>query len=232
MIAKLISPILKTLFPPVCNVCGKKLFDHESAICDGCMSGLPVTNNWHIAHNLIYDRLREEAEIVAAVTLFHYKAGDPYTNLILNAKFRNQRSLAHELGCVMGRYIRSCKAVEGVDYLVAVPLHKSRLRWRGYNQSDYIAEGLSEVLGIPVLKGAVVRHKKSEMQSRMKGRSKRKENVKGIFGVTDKEKLEGKRILLVDDVITTGATMASCAKAIKKAVPTIEIVATALSSTE
>lgn len=232
MIAKFISSLSKTLFPPVCNVCGVKLCDHEEAICDRCMSELPLTNNWYIPHNLIYDRLSEEAEIIGAVTLFHYKAGDPYTNLILNAKFRNQRSLAYELGRVMGRYIRGSKVVNDVDCLVSVPLHKSRLRWRGYNQSDYIAKGLSEILGIPVLKNAVVRHKKSEVQSKMKGRTKRKENVKDIFGVVDKEQLKGKRILLVDDVITTGATMASCAKAIKKAVPTIEIVATAISSTE
>lgn len=229
---KLFEPLIKTLFPPVCNVCGKKLDDYQKCLCDDCMSNLPLTNNWHVPHNLIYDRLKEGADVVAAVTLFHYTAGDPYSNIILNAKFRNQRSLASEMGRVMGRYIRNSEVIKGVDYIIALPLHPSRKRWRGYNQSDYFALGMSEVLGIPILKDTVIRDKKSDTQSKMRGRKVRQENVKGIFKVVNKGVLENKRIVLLDDVITTGATISSCAHTIKKAVSTVDIVAAAICSTK
>lgn len=229
---KLFEPLIKTLFPPICNVCGRKLDDYESYLCDNCMANLPLTNNWHVPHNLIYDRLKEKADVVSAVSLFHYTAGDTYSNIILNAKFRNQRQMASEMGRVMGRYIRNSEVVKEIDYIIALPLHRSRKRWRGYNQSDYFANGMSEILGIPILKDAVVRDKKSATQSKMKNKKVRQENVKDAFKVINKEVLQNKRIMLLDDVITTGATISSCAHTIKKAVPTVTIVAAAISSTK
>lgn len=232
MIGKILSALSKTLFPPLCNVCGGKLNDDEVHLCDNCMAQLPVTNNWHVAHNNVYDRISKEARLTAAVSLFHYEAGDNYTNIILNAKFRNQRKLAYEMGRTMARYIRNSEVIQNVDYIIPLPLHPSRKRWRGYNQSDYIAQGLADELSKEVLKGVVIRHKRSKAQSNLKSTKNRHENVKEVFSVKNKQLLEKKRILLVDDVITTGATMASCAKAIRKAAPTSEIICAALSSTK
>lgn len=232
MIGKLFSALTKTLFPPVCNVCGDKLDDHQRHICDNCMAQLPVTYNWNVPHNIVYDRIRKESDIESAITLFHYTTGDNYTNIILNAKFRNQRQLAYHMGRVMARYIKSSEAAQNIDYIIPLPLHSTRKRWRGYNQSDYIAKGLSDELSVKLLKGIVVRHKKSTAQSKLKGKKNRLDNVKNVFSVKDNEILKGKRILLVDDVITTGATIASCANAIKKATPTTKVISAALSSTK
>lgn len=232
MIGKLLTALSKTLFPPICNVCGCKLKEEEVHLCDGCLSQLPVTYNWHAPQNNVYDRINKEVHISAVVTLFHYRAGDSYTNIILNAKFRNQRKMAYWMGFVMAQYIKNCEAAQHVDYIIPLPLHSSRKRWRGYNQSDYIAMGLSDGLSVEILKGVVIRHKKSRAQSKLKGTRRRHENVKGVFSVTDKEILKNKRIMLVDDVITTGATISSCVKAIKKTAPTSDVVCAALSSTE
>lgn len=231
MITKLFNAITKTLFPPVCNVCGSKLHDYENMICDNCMVDIPLTNNWHVPHNIIYDRLREKVSLESAITLFHYTTEDRYSNIILNLKFRNQRRLAYEMGAVMGRYIRNSEAVKDVDYIIAVPLHVSRRRWRGYNQSDYIARGLSDVLGIDVLKGVVVRYRKSKVQSKVRGIKGREDNVRDIFRIDDVDILRGKRVMLVDDVITSGATMASCGNILVKNCK-VKLIAVALSSTK
>lgn len=176
-------------------------------------------------------RLSESVSIVGAVSMLRYTSEGGYNNLILNAKFKNQRKLAVELGHWMADFFQINDEIMGVDYLIPVPLHKSRERWRGYNQSEYICRGLSEGLGIPMLKGVVIRHKKSKTQSQLKGSEHRKSNVEGIFSVTNAELLNGKSIFLVDDVITTGATIISCALAIQKAAPKCRIYVGAVSST-
>lgn len=232
MMTNLFQAIFATLFPPICNVCGSKLFDGEEYICDDCKSEIPLTYNWNNINNIVYERVKSHVDICSAVSFFHYETNDNYSNIILNAKFKNQRKLAFEMGRLMGLYIQNSLSVNGLDYIIPVPLHISRRRWRGYNQSDYIAHGLGSVLGVEVLCDVVVRHKKSSVQSKVGSREKRRENVKDAFSVIDVEKLEGKRILLLDDVITSGATISSCAKAIKNSVPTTEIVVGALSSTK
>lgn len=230
MIAKLLKSFLKTLFPPTCNVCTKKLPDQSIGVCDGCLSTLPLTNNWFFPHNNLYDKVIGDVDIVGAVSLFHYQMGSDYSNIILNLKFKNQRKLAYEMGLLMGRYIKDTPAISEVEAIVAIPLHRSRRRMRGYNQSDFIARGLSEALGIPVVEGAVVRKVKSKVQSLIKGKYQRVQNVKDIFSVVDASALENRRVLLIDDVITTGATISSCANTMNKKITGIEIVIGSLAS--
>lgn len=162
--------------------------------------------------------------------MFYYTSEGGYNNLILNAKFRNQRQLAFELGRMMASFFEENEELKSVDYIIPLPLHKSRQRWRGYNQAESICRGLSDEMGIPVLCHVVIRHRKSKVQSKLKGSEDRRVNVDGIFSVTNPELLNGKSILLVDDVITTGATIASCAKAIKEAAPKCRIYIGAASS--
>ena len=177
-------------------------------------------------------RINNIAEIEGSASLFYYNLNDNYKNLILDSKFRNQRNLAIELGRWMAFFFESNEKLKCVDLIIPIPLHRTRKIWRGYNQSEFICRGLSEVLNIPLNTNTVIRHKKSKTQSRLKDNSLRQENVKDAFSVIDVSILENKSILLVDDVITTGATISSCIKAIKKAVPTCKVYACSTSSVE
>ena len=103
---------------------------------------------------------------------------------------------------------------DGIDCIVPLPLSKKKLRKRGYNQCDYIAGGISRATGIPIIKDAVKRTTANETQTH-KNRDERWKNVEGIFTLSDATKLEGRHILLIDDILTTGATLASCAKTIE-----------------
>ena len=103
---------------------------------------------------------------------------------------------------------------DGIELIVPLPLSRKKRRKRGYNQCDYIAEGISQVTGIPVLTDAVKRIKSNETQTH-KNRNERWENVEGIFSLRSPEKLEGRHVLLIDDILTTGATLSSCASSIK-----------------
>ena len=221
-----------TLFPPICSVCSKKLKENEQFICSYCIEDMPLTYNWRITKDSLFMRINNIAEIEGSASLFYYNLNDNYKNLILDSKFRNQRNLAIELGRWMAFFFESNEKLKCVDLIIPIPLHSTRKIWRGYNQSEFICRGLSEVLNIPLNTNTVIRHKKSKTQSRLKDNSLRQENVKDAFSVIDVSILENKSILLVDDVITTGATISSCIKAIKKAVPTCKVYACSTSSVE
>lgn len=221
-----------TLFPPLCSVCSKKLKVSEQFLCPYCIDNMPLTYNWRIPRSALFMRINNTIEIEGAVSLFHYTLNDNYKNLIIDSKFRNQRKLAIELGRWMAFFFESNEELKCVDLIIPIPLHRSRETWRGYNQSVFICRGLSEVMNIPMNTNAVIRHKKSKTQSRLRGNTLRQENVRDIFSVLDVSILANKSILLVDDVITTGATISSCIKAIKKAVPSCKIYACFASSVE
>ena len=221
-----------TLFPPLCSVCSKKLNANEQFMCSYCIDNMPLTYNWRVSRNSLFMRINNIIEIDGASSLFYYTLNDNYKNLILDSKFRNQRKLAIELGHWMAFFFESNEEFRCVDIIIPIPLHRSRKRWRGYNQSEFICRGLSEVMNIPMNTTVVIRHKKSKTQSRLRDNILRQENVKDIFSVLDVSLLANKSILLVDDVITTGATISSCIKAIKKAVPSCKIYACSTSSVE
>jgi ComF family protein len=139
--------------------------------------------------------------------------------LLHQLKYKGQKEVGRKLGLYYGYDLK--EHLEA-DCIIPIPLHKSRLRTRGYNQSEWFGKGLSEAMEIPMDSGSVVRIRKTETQTR-KGRYKRWENVEGIFAVMDPEKLAGCHVLLVDDVVTTGATLEACAQALVAAVADVKI---------
>lgn len=136
--------------------------------------------------------------------------------LMQKLKYQNYPELGTMLGNWYGADLKILPAVKELDLILPVPLHRSKLKKRGYNQSDYFAKGLSAATGVPWDPKVLRRIKKSESQTR-KDRKERFENVMGIFNVDDREAIEGKNVLLVDDVITTGATFYACATALQDA---------------
>jgi ComF family protein len=158
-----------------------------------------------------------------------YNRGSRIRKLIHLLKYKGKKEIGISLGRLYGSRLAESDFLEGIDFMLTVPLHPSRLRKRGYNQSDYIARGLSEMTHVPVISNVLVRSVSTSSQTK-RGRYERWENVSGLFAVKNPEKITGKHLLLVDDVITTGSTMEACVNALHEAAEvTVSVVALAAS---
>lgn len=144
-----------------------------------------------------------------AAAFSYYTRGSRIRKLIHNLKYNGIREIGTELGSIYGSLLKSSGFLDDIDLIIPVPLHPSRERKRGYNQSRVICEGISAVSGIEVINDALVRPVKTQTQTR-RSRFERWTNVEGIFEVRDTWRLEGKHLLVVDDVITTGSTVEAC----------------------
>jgi ComF family protein len=153
--------------------------------------------------------------IERAAAFSFYSRGSRIRNLIHRLKYSGIQEIGHELGRIYAAALLKSGFVSGVDLIIPVPLHPARKRTRGFNQSECIARGISEVTSIPVNTRALRRIVKSSTQTN-KSRFERWTNVEGIFSVTDQEAVSGRHVLLVDDVITTGSTIEACANELLK----------------
>lgn len=208
---KWISDLIDLILPRYCTVCGGILSPGEQDICLNCLYQLPRVESTRMQEieKLFWGIIPVER----AASYIYYRKGSPYNNLLHKIKYKNRPEIATRLAIAAARELQESGFFEGIDAIVPLPLSKKKERKRGYNQCDYIAEGLSRVSGIPVRKGYVERTKANETQTH-KSKEERWSNVEGIFSVTKPWVLEGLHILLVDDVLTTGATIASCANSI------------------
>jgi ComF family protein len=141
--------------------------------------------------------------------LLYFSKGGKVQNLMHRFKYRNMPGIGNKLGSIAGRQLTAGQLPEPIDVIVPVPLHPKKLRQRGYNQSARFAQGLSDQLGIPVDTDSLVRIKHTDTQTK-RSRFSRYENMREVFSVIDPEKFKGRHVLLVDDIITTGATLEAC----------------------
>ena len=209
---KWISDLIDLIFPRHCLVCGEILSAQEKDICVNCLNSLPRIEKIHLEE--IEKTFWGKIEIERATSFIYYRKSSPYNNLLHWLKYRNSPEVGERLACMAAKEIAATGFFDGIDIIVPLPLSKKKKRRRGYNQSDYIAKGISRATGIPVVTDAVVREKSNETQTH-KNRDERWKNVEGIFKLAAPEKLEGKHILLIDDILTTGATLCSCASSIQ-----------------
>jgi ComF family protein len=152
-------------------------------------------------------------EIDKGTCFFHYLPTSSYARIIAAFKYGAQPEVALTMGRIMAKAVHYPHFFEDIDYLIPVPLSKQRRRKRGYNQSEWLARGVSEVTGIPVCTDLVQRIADNPTQTRM-SHLERAKNVEGIFAVNKADGMEGKHLLLIDDVITTGATLIACGTAL------------------
>jgi len=210
---RLIDSLLSILFPRSCVVCGGSLGKGEEVICTMCNTLMPRTNYHLQKDNEIEQRFWGKTVIEKATSYFFYTKGSDYRNILFKLKYHNYK----ELGEVMGRYLAKelleTDFLKDIDLIVPVPLHPKKRKIRGYNQSEWIALGISNAADIPIDTSSLERLINNNTQTR-KSVFERWENVRDVFSVVSAEKLEGKHILLVDDVLTTGATLLSCAIAL------------------
>jgi len=188
------------------------MVNRESALCVRCLHALPVTNFHLYAGNPVEQQLSGRISPVSAMAYCYFTRGAMMQELLHRVKYKGHTQLGRLLGRMMGKALQESKRFEGIEALVPLPLHRAKERARGYNQAVVLCEGLAEVLQLPVIKTAVVRLSSTETQTH-KNRIERWQNMQGIFKLAQPQLIAGKHLLLVDDVITTGATIDACMRA-------------------
>lgn len=221
------SGLLSVVMPGICEVCGRRLTDGERHVCLPCLTGLPRTGLHLCAdNNEIHRRVSDNHVLVdRAASMFHYYRGVDYTSLILSAKYHSRPSILSYLGAVYASEIAPSGFFDDIDRIVPVPLHWSRLMSRGYNQTEYLARGIGRATGLPVAPKLLRLPSRHASQTR-RSAAARAANVAGTFRAgRDAARLAGHgcHLLVVDDVITTGATIRDCLRALSEAIPDVRL---------
>lgn len=204
------------IFPEPCLICNRRLKRGEKYICAPCFQNLPFTNMrgkaGNVAERLFWDIL----PIVRANSFLYYNIGSDSRRPFFWLKYYDLPELGVYLGRVMARDLMDTGFFDGIDMIVPLPLSKRRLKQRGYNQSRKLAEGVAQVTGLPVNEDVVSRVVDNPTQTHLTPHQ-RKNNVEGIFALQKPQQAEGKHILLIDDIVTTNATLSSCGRELARA---------------
>jgi len=199
---------LHLLFPHICAGCGTDLLDKESMLCIRCIAGLPETNFSVHAGNPIEKMLWGRIPLAGATATYYFSKESLIQHLVHQFKYKGNKDLGLQLGRLLGKYLVQSDRFNA-EALVPLPLFEVKEKRRGYNQATVLCDGIAEIMKIPVLKNAVSRPQHTDTQTK-KGRLERWQNMEGKFVLQDEKAIANKRLLLVDDVITTGATLEAC----------------------
>lgn len=202
--------------PRACPVCGERLAIGEEVICARCNLHLPRTNYSADAYeNEMAKLFWARIPIERAAALFYYEAGSEVSRIIYDMKYHHHPEIGWEMGRLAAQEFSRHGFFEGIDLIVPIPLAKRRERQRGYNQSMEIARGVAHVTKLPIGSKVVrrTRFEGSQTQQSLQGRH---ENVEGVFELRKKVDVQGKHILLIDDIVTSGATILSCANELRQ----------------
>jgi len=204
-----LEDFVSLFFPNVCMACMQKPPVPKEYLCFKCQYNLPRTNFHLHQANIFTDRLWGRLDLHTASAMFLLLKNGLAENIIYNIKYKDATALAVSLGEEYGRVLKKAALYQDIDVIVPVPIHKSKMKTRGYNQSAMFGEGIATSLEIPCLENALIKKRKTQSQTK-KSRMERLVSVEGEFAVRQPEALKGKNVLLVDDVMTTGATLESC----------------------
>lgn len=233
ILSELWGDVRSLLFPPRCAVCGEALAAGEEAICTLCRATAPLTGYWREADNPVARKCWGLVPVERASGFLFFVHNSGWRRLVHGFKYLGAWRSARVMGAWYGRCLKESGLYGDVDVVVPLPLHPLKRCLRGYNQSEYLAEGIAAQLGVGVDRHSVSRRRNTASQAR-KARRDRAENVAGAFRVRDGAQLEGRHVLLIDDVFTTGSTILSCAAEILRAAPgcRVSIAALAVSRRE
>lgn len=213
--------LLDLVYPPLCEVCGRRLMRGERIMCLACELDLPRTDTHLEPFNIIHQRLATKPPVDRAAAMFYYLRDDASVRLIHNAKYNHRPHIIRELGFTYARELKAAGFFAGIDYIQPVPMHWFKQLLRGYNQTEWLAQGLSEGSGVPCCDNLIVtRHHATQTR---KNRLQRWLNARRTYATCDGTDLSGRHVLIVDDVITTGSTIKACAEALHDSVPGITI---------
>ncbi len=208
------------VYPDYCPSCISYLEKNEDFICSNCKVKFPKTGS-HLPNadnKRIAQRFEGRLKLAHVLSYFYFKKGSNIQTLLHKLKYASQPLIGEKLGLWYGTELAEQGFKDVFDIVVPVPLHPLRQKKRGYNQSEMFGKGLAQGLGIEQITHAFVRTQYTDTQTK-KQRMERADNVENIFEIKDVNALKYKRILLVDDVVTTGATLFECALSLEKAQP-------------
>lgn len=201
---------LKDLFfPEICPVCERLLVRGEKHICTECLSDLPYSYFWNCAGNPAHSLLTEKIPVESVATLMIYRKESNWKNILYDFKYSGDKSIGRYTSGILGKKMVQGGLFNDVELIIPVPLHPLKKWIRGFNQASVIAYELSKIMEIPVAENILKRGRYSISQT-LKDRKERSKGVSGAFYVKRGENIDGKHVLLVDDVLTTGATAKEC----------------------
>lgn len=210
-----IADFFNLFFPRVCLICSKGLYQHEKHICRLCEKELP-RSYFHLADdNLVEKLFWGRVNVKRASSFLLYTKGGVVKNILHSIKYRNNKELGYELAKLYSSDLKEVNFFDHIDVVIPVPLHDKKFQLRGYNQSEWIAKGFSESLSAELVTDNLFKRIHTSTQTK-KGRYDRWKNVGEVFDIRDKALFEQKNILLVDDVLTTGATLEACANVLSQ----------------
>lgn len=210
----MLNDFFNLIFPKLCCACNNSLLKNEYIICLNCIISLPKTNFHLNKENPVNKVFWGRVQIEMATSFYLFTKKSRVQRLLHQLKYKGSKEVGAVVGKFLGYELKDAEYFSGIDFIVPVPLHKNKFKKRGYNQSEWISKGVAEAMGISINTETLFRKEDSQTQT-SKRRYKRWENVGEVFGVANNS-LDGKSVLLIDDIVTTGATIEACAQVLIK----------------
>lgn len=214
--------LLELIYPSLCVSCDQKLHHRDDLFCIECASHCPITDFHEQQYNLFTTHFTTLQPLVTGTAMYMYVKGGKVQHSLELLKFRDRPDIGLRYGERYGNILKQSSLYQNIDYIIPLPLHTKRQALRGYNQSELFAKGLSDAMDVKLLNNVIQRVKQTDQQVH-KNRLDRLDNMKGVFEYNSSMILNGKSVLLVDDVLTTGATLQSCAEQIIEANPSVKL---------
>ncbi len=204
------------LYPKLCGGCGNHLYENEEVVCVYCRASLPLSGECDFENNASEKLFWGKVSITAAASFLFFQKKSSTQHLLHQLKYQQKEIIGEWLGEQFAYSLQSKGRFAAVEIIIPIPLHPSRIKFRGYNQCDAIARGMASVLQIPIVNGVLTRSVATQSQTK-KNRFQRFENMESVFSLAQASAIKGKNILLLDDVLTTGATLISAAQVLQQA---------------
>lgn len=208
-LVNIMGDFVSLFYPQFCEACRRPLVKGEDSLCTYCLSDLPKSNDYQNLDNPLFRKFEGRLPLLFANSFLKFRKRGSVQRILHALKYHNRPQIGYKLGLVYGTELTDAGLADVIDVIIPVPLHVSRMRQRGYNQSEEWANGLSEALKKPVDTKVLIRIKKTQTQTK-RTKLNRWENVSEVFSAKDGNAIQGKNVLLVDDVVTTGATLEAC----------------------
>ena len=216
MMNNTLKRVLNLIFPRLCILCYNETPNDGQEFCIDCLINMPYTNHFKVKENNASQKFwgRFQYEDVASLLNFYNYSDVKW--MVHRLKYEGRKDIGYILGLMVGKRMLVSEFFKGIDIIVPIPLHSEKRAKRGFNQASYFGKGISEILKIPIREDVIVKKVYTKSQTKM-SRIERIQNVFNSFELVDKNGIQGRHILIVDDVLTTGATIEACARKLMEA---------------